>query len=152
MKTIGTLISTALFLLIFTTQAQSQNSTAANTKQVQKKDKTTASVNGRNFVDKDNNGICDNREVRKGKGVNFVDKNGDGICDNAGVRNSTGKGANFVDKDEDGICDRRSDVGKGNANKGKFGKGYRQGKGKGQGKGCCGRGPGYGQQQKTQSN
>lgn len=34
---------------------------------------------GRNFVDKDGDGICDNYA---GGGRNFVDKDGDGICDN----------------------------------------------------------------------
>jgi len=36
-----------------------------------------------NFIDKDNNGICDNFESRgsKGQGGNFVDADGDGICD-----------------------------------------------------------------------
>ncbi len=148
MKTIGTLISTALLLLFFTAQAQAQNSTTAGTKQIQQKDKSTVAVNGRNFVDKDNNGICDNRGATKGKGANFVDKDGDGKCDNLATRKGSGKGANFVDKDGDGKCDNRANVGKGKANKGSYGKGNKQGKGNG----CCGRGPGYGQQQKTQSN
>ena len=47
------------------------------------------------FVDKDSDGICDNR----GSG-NFVDADGDGICDNRGS-------GNFVDADGDGICDNR---------------------------------------------
>jgi len=38
------------------------------------------------FADKNNIGICDNRETRikSPKGANFVDKNGDGVCDNKG--------------------------------------------------------------------
>ncbi len=35
------------------------------------------------FVDKDNNGTCDNYENRggRGRGGNFVDADGDGVCD-----------------------------------------------------------------------
>lgn len=50
-------------------------------------------------------------------GRNFVDKNKDGICDNVGNRNKNAKGRNFVDKNNDGICDNRGNgncVGKGN--------------------------------------
>lgn len=62
------------------------------------------------FVDANNDGICDN----------FIDANGDGKCDNCrgqglcdgtGVRNARGKnrgmgqGRNFVDANGDGICD-----------------------------------------------
>ncbi len=42
------------------------------------------------FVDKNNNGICDNRETMQNnnaKGRNFVDANGDGICDRRGEGN-----------------------------------------------------------------
>ena len=40
---------------------------------------------GPNYVDKNNDGICDNRQNNGNKqlrGKNFVDKNNDGICDN----------------------------------------------------------------------
>lgn len=78
---------------------------------------------GPNFVDKNNNGMCDNYENgvrrgrgmgRNGKGANFVDKDKDGICDNYQSGNSRGngkrmgkkgKGRNFVDADKDGVCD-----------------------------------------------
>ena len=43
--------------------------------------------------------------------ANFVDANNDGICDNAGQR-----GANFVDEDGDGVCDMRIERGCGNGN------------------------------------
>ena len=36
-----------------------------------------------------------------GLGRNFVDADGDGICDNAG----TGYGVNYVDADGNGVCD-----------------------------------------------
>jgi hypothetical protein len=47
---------------------------------------------GKNYVDKDKNGICDNRTVSKsnsGSGRNFTDANKDGVCDN---RQGVGKG------------------------------------------------------------
>ena len=72
-----------------------------------------AAVNGPSFIDKDGDGICDNKgskgkghgkgkRFRKGarygqkaglnhKGPNFVDKNGDGICDNKGKKNQIHK-------------------------------------------------------------
>ena len=36
-----------------------------------------------------------------GRGRNYVDANGDGVCDNYG----TGRGQYFVDADGDGVCD-----------------------------------------------
>ena len=50
---------------------------------------------GRNYVDADGDGICDNA----GNGRGYVDADGDGICDNAG------NGRGYVDTDGDGICD-----------------------------------------------
>ena len=40
-------------------------------------------------------------------GRNFVDADGDGVCDNCGAyhRCGTAGGGNFVDADGDGICD-----------------------------------------------
>ena len=74
------------------------------------------------FVDKNNNGVCDNREtkMKTGKGVNFVDKNGDGICDNKGTNCKRGGKGN-------GNC-----CGKGNGN----GFQHRHGCGQGNGNGC----------------
>jgi len=49
---------------------------------------------GKNFVDKDKNGICDNRDVKQdnaAKGRNYSDANNDGVCDNRAVSNK-GKG------------------------------------------------------------
>lgn len=48
------------------------------------------------YVDKDEDGTCDNASTAKA----YVDMNEDGICDNAGTENK-----NFVDANEDGICD-----------------------------------------------
>jgi len=118
-----------------------------------KKEKTTTTQQGPAFVDKDNNGICDNFEngtpgnpnangkqrlldgsgrgkgmgggMRNGRGNggrNCVDADKNGVCDNyengtagqgrgpgkgAGLRNGKGRQANFVDADNNGICDRR---------------------------------------------
>lgn len=74
---------------------------------------------GRNFVDKDKDGVCDNNKMGAGqrmgrtnhRGRNFIDKNKDGQCDNFpdGRMNGRGKGIgpNYVDKNNDGICDNR---------------------------------------------
>ena len=112
----------------------------------------TATQNGPVFVDKDNNGVCDNFEngtpgnpnangkqrlldgsgrgrgmgygMRNGRGGgrNFVDADNNGVCDNfengtagqgrgpgngSGLRNGKGRAVNFVDADNNGICDRR---------------------------------------------
>ena len=43
---------------------------------------------GKNYVDKDKNGICDNKTVNKGNSGsdrNYTDANNDGICDNRQV-------------------------------------------------------------------
>jgi hypothetical protein len=47
------------------------------------------------YVDNNNNGICDNHEL-KGKDsqcANFIDKDGNGICDNCGKNANAGQGA-----------------------------------------------------------
>ena len=57
---------------------------------------------GANYADADNNGICDNTGIGRGKnGGRFVDANGDGINDNIG----SGNGGYFADEDGDGTCD-----------------------------------------------
>lgn len=55
---------------------------------------------GRNFVDNDNDGVCDYHNAS----CQFIDNNGDGLCDNYGS-NNCGNGAGYVDADGDGICD-----------------------------------------------
>ena len=54
---------------------------------------------GRNYVDANGDGVCDNYGT--GRGQYFVDADGDGVCDNCG----TGCGQYFVDADGDGVCD-----------------------------------------------
>lgn len=64
-----------------------------------------------NWVDLDNDGVCDNNTgtAKMNKGAvrpNFVDADGDGVCDNStGTPKGRGKRANFVDADGDGVCD-----------------------------------------------
>ena len=101
--------------------------TAQNQNQV-KKDATTSTQNGPAFVDKDNNGVCDNFEngtprnpnanvkqrlldgsgrgmgFRNGKGMPRRGR-GQGCC--IGLRNGKGSAVNFVDANKNGICDRR---------------------------------------------
>ncbi len=81
---------------------------------------------GRNFVDTDGDGVCDNA----GSMCIYADADGDGICDMCGTnyRNClTGDGTAFVDADGDGICDN-----------------YGTGQGSGYGRGCQGgRGNGF---------
>ncbi|MBK7175525.1 MAG: hypothetical protein IPH84_20435 [Bacteroidales bacterium] len=49
----------------------------------------------------------------------FVDKDNNGTCDNYENRGGRGRGANFVDADGDGVCDRRSGNGYRQGNRGK---------------------------------
>jgi len=58
------------------------------------------------FVDKNNNGICDNYENRTANATNNKG-NGTGKCDGTGKGQGQGrgKGRNFVDANKNGICD-----------------------------------------------
>lgn len=71
------------------------------------------------------------------RGPNFVDKNNDGVCDNRGT-NMRRSGANFIDKNNDGVCDnygkRKFDQNRNRKGNGK-GKHHRRGKGNGNGNG-----------------
>lgn len=114
MKNIGKLILATAIMVMFAIQSNAQNTTSAN--QPAQKQNTVNSAS-RNFVDKDNNGVCDNFESRSGKG----------------------HGANFVDKNGDGICDNRANVGKKSGNQCRNGQGnqYMNGQGHGKGHGNC---------------
>ena len=116
MKNTGKVLLAAAIMIIFTLQLKAQISDASANQSG--KQQNSVYTNPGKFVDKDNNGICDNFETRsgKGKGVNFVDKNGDGICDNrADASNKQGNNCRN---------------GQGNQHR------HGQGKGCGQGK-CC---------------
>ena len=115
MRSLSFILSVTAVLTFMTVRGFSQS---ASSSADQKKDSSSVSVQGK-FIDKNNNGICDNFESRK---VNP-------------------RGANFVDKDGDGVCDHRQNVapgaGKGNQNCRGKGYGYHHGQGKGN---CCGQG------------
>lgn len=53
-----------------------------------------------NYVDINNDGICDNY----GTNENYIDANNDGICDNYGTNK------NYIDTNNDGICDNYSNA------------------------------------------
>lgn len=99
----------ALSLSAQTVSAQSNTKKEApKTQQVQKAN--TGQNNGPYFVDKDNNGVCDNFENgNRGQGR----KNGNGQGLRRGCRNGQGsgrgcrrgQGRNFVDANNDGVCD-----------------------------------------------
>jgi hypothetical protein len=101
-------------MMIFAIQSNAQNTNSAN--QPAQKQNTVSSSSG-NYVDKDNNGVCDNFNTRSGKG----------------------HGVNFTDKNNDGICDNRANVGKKSGNNCRNGQGNqcRNGQGKGRGNGNC---------------
>jgi len=42
---------------------------------------------------------------------NFVDQNNDGVCDHQGTKGAVNRCSDFVDKDGDGICDNRGKEG-----------------------------------------
>ncbi|MBZ4651869.1 MAG: hypothetical protein JG761_669, partial [Proteiniphilum sp.] len=75
------------------------------------KEKSTTSQNGPAFVDKDNNGVCDNFENGTPGNPNangkqrLLDGSGRGRGMGYGMRNGRGGGRNFVDADKNGICD-----------------------------------------------
>ncbi len=57
------------------------------------------------------------------RGGNFVDADNDGVCDNREERPCGNRGDGFVDADNDGVCDNRENRG--------HGKGHAHGKGSG---------------------
>lgn len=71
--------------------------------------------NGRNFIDANSDGICDNYTGKSGR--RFVDEDGDGICDNYVGKSE--KGCRFTDEDGDGLCDNCGMKQKNGQNKGK---------------------------------
>jgi hypothetical protein len=91
MKTILKVLFVSTLALFFLNQGYSQTAVKSGS------DNTTTgtAVQGK-FVDNNNNGVCDNHEM-KGKAnqcANFVDKDGNGICDNCPKNASTGQNAN----------------------------------------------------------
>ena len=123
MKNLSKIMLAVAIMLLLAVSANAQNNSSTN----QTADKQiVANSTARNFVDTDNNGVCDNLGTRSGKGQ----------C------------GDFIDKNKDGVCDNRVNVGNRSGNNGKNGQGnqYRNGKGNqcrngnGQGNGrgnCC---------------
>lgn len=99
MKTKLFISAIAVVLSVGMITAQNQNPV--------KKDTTTSTQNGPAFVDKDNNGVCDNFENGTPRNPNangkqrLLDGSGRGMA----FRNGKGQGRFFVDADKDGICD-----------------------------------------------
>ena len=54
------------------------------------------------FIDANDDGVCDNRYA--GRGYGFTDADGDGVCDNQ----YAGRGYGFTDANDDGVCDNQS--------------------------------------------
>lgn len=87
---------------------------------------------GRNYVDADNNGICDYAD----SGCVYVDADGDGICDTCGMAGAE-YCVNYVDADGDGVCDNYASgqglcngTGRGCGNGNGCGNGFRGGSGR----------------------
>ena len=106
---------------------------------------TGACANG-NFVDANNDGVCDNAP-RDGSGQQYGMRNGQGLGmqgrgmqNGQGIGQGAGQGANFVDANNDGTCDN---LGTAQGQQGRQGRGM-QGRGM-QGRGMQGRGVQNGQ-------
>lgn len=97
------LFLTALALMAVTALASTQDPVAV---QGQGNCKSPCNGTGKGvaFVDKNNNGICDNYENRTANAANN-NGNGNGKCDGTGKGQGKGKGRNFVDANKNGICD-----------------------------------------------
>lgn len=89
MKTFTGLFAAAMIFMLFAASPAYSQSAG--------KPKSNA-AQGRNFTDKNNDGICDNRTANAtGRNNNYVDANKNGICDNrengtAGKQNGTCRG------------------------------------------------------------
>lgn len=119
MKTKLFLIAVAVMAFVGTSYAQTKadkttGKAAADTETVQ----TDAANRGPNYVDANNDGVCDNFENntnRRGDGKGLRDgsgrRNGKGQGMRHGKRDGTGphagNGPNFVDANNNGVCDHR---------------------------------------------
>ena len=91
MKTILKVLFVSTLTVFFFSQSIAQTSVQSG-----KDNAATGTVVQGKFVDKDNDGVCDNHEG-KGKSsqcANFVDKDGNGVCDNCCTGDKGGKNAN----------------------------------------------------------
>ena len=102
MKSLKRVTLVMIFLSLIISQGNSQNTAVSDAKQDAGISQSTVNPVPGNFVDKNNDGVCDHYQARmkKGHGPNFVDKNGNGICDTRGTtgnlkRNRTCCGQGF---------------------------------------------------------
>lgn len=120
MKTLSMIATALLFMGISTlaTGQETTKSTATTSEKAQVTQQATTSVQQPYFVDKDNNGVCDNYEngnlrmgQRTGKGQGLGRCRGTGFGRGQGRMNGQGRGGNgnYVDADKDGICDKQQD-------------------------------------------
>lgn len=96
------LFITGLALMALTTFVSAQESNGGGM------GKCNGTGKGTSYVDKNNNGVCDNSEnkttgtaVKKGKG----NGNGTGKCNGTGQGCGKGQGKNFTDANKNGVCD-----------------------------------------------
>jgi hypothetical protein len=92
MKTNRLLFATVLFFsLLFAGTVAAQNSQTSGGSAGRKAGQPT----GRNYVDANHDGVCDNAGSRQGRGGqrNFIDANHDGVCDNKPANGR--RGGNF---------------------------------------------------------
>jgi hypothetical protein len=114
MKTLSFFAAALLFMGI-STMTQGQETVKTNTT-VQEKNQVaeSAASNAQRpyYVDKDNNGVCDNFEAGNGRqGRRLGQGQGFGKCQGQGKGLGRGQGrggnGNFVDANNDGICDNQ---------------------------------------------
>ncbi|MBK7214925.1 MAG: hypothetical protein IPH88_16875 [Bacteroidales bacterium] len=93
MKTMLKVTSILAIAILFAIESNAQNASPVNSQSQTKVSTGNGFVPG-TFVDKDNNGVCDNFESRgnAGRGRSFTDKDRDGICDNKGNKVGRGRG------------------------------------------------------------
>ena len=97
------LFFTGLALMAVTVFANAQDpATGRGNCNGQRNGQCNASGKGSAFVDKNNDGVCDN--LQNG---NATGNKGNGKCDGSGKGQGQGKGqgSNFVDANKNGICD-----------------------------------------------
>lgn len=97
------LFLTGLALMAVTVFANAQDpATGRDNCNGQRNDQCNGTGTGSAFVDKNNDGVCDN--IQNG---NTTGNKGNGKCDGSGKGQGQGKvqGRNFVDANKSGICD-----------------------------------------------
>ncbi len=129
-------MKTKVFITAMALVATIGLATAQNQNQAAKETAKTAQT-GPAFVDKNNNGVCDNFENGTPGNPNangkqrLLDGSGRGQGKGQGLRNGRGQGRFFVDADKDGVCDNfENGTPRGGRGQG-YGNGLRNGRGGG---------------------